>query len=91
LNIDELTHLFVDNINEQNLKIIGGVEFLIDEKFDNFTQNLKYVIETNTKVKIKKSFETKIFKSKLIRFSEKIRLRFKIQTNAFKKFLIPRA
>ena len=29
LNIDELTHLFVDNINEQNLKLIEGIEFLV--------------------------------------------------------------
>ena len=66
LNIDELTHLFVDNINEQNLKLIEGIEFLVDEKFDKFTQNLNYVIETNTEVRIKKAFEAKIFKSKLM-------------------------
>jgi len=40
LSIDELTHLFIDNINEQNLKLIEGIEFLVEEDFDNFTQNL---------------------------------------------------
>ena len=44
LNIDELTLLFVDNINEQNLKLIEGIEFLVDEKIDKFTENLNYVI-----------------------------------------------
>jgi len=48
LNIDELTHLFVDNINEQNLKLIEGIEFLVEENFEDFTKNLNYVIETNT-------------------------------------------
>ena len=74
LNIDELTHLFVDNINEQNLKLIEGIEYLVDEKFEKFTENLNYVIETNTEVRIKKTFESKIFKSKLM-FSKADRLK----------------
>ena len=74
LNIDELTHLFVDNINEQTLKLIEGIEFLIDEQFEKFIENLMYVIETNTEVRIKKTFEAKIFKSKLM-FSKADRLK----------------
>ena len=83
LNIDELTHLFVDNINEQNLKLIEGIEFLVDEKFEEFTNNLKYVIETNTEVRIKKTFETKIFKSKLM-FSKADRLKLFTKINDIK-------
>lgn len=83
LNIDELTHLFVDNINEQNLKLIEGIEFLVDEKFENFRQNLKYVIETNTEVRIKKTFEAKIFKSKLM-FSKADRLKLFNKINDIK-------
>ena len=83
LSIDELTHLFVDNINEQNLVLIEGIEFLADEKFDKFTQNLKYVIETNTEVRIKKTFESKIFKSKLI-FSKADRLKLFNKINDIK-------
>ena len=83
LNIDELTHLFVDNINEQNLKLIEGIEFLVDEKFENFTQNLNSVIETNTEVRIKKTFESKIFKSKLM-FSKADRLKLFSKINDIK-------
>lgn len=83
LNIDELTHLFVDNINEQNLKLIEGLEFLVEEKFDNFTKNLNYVIETNTEVQIKKAFEAKIFKSKLM-FSKADRLKLFTKINDIK-------
>ena len=60
LSIDELTHLFMDNINEQNLRLIEGIEFLVQEDFDKFKKNLNYVIETNTEVQIKKKFESKI-------------------------------
>ena len=83
LNIDELTHLFVDNINEQNLTLIEGIEFLVDENFEKFTQNLNYVIETNTEVRIKKTFESKIFKSKLM-FSKADRLKLFNKINDIK-------
>ncbi|MBY9021084.1 MAG: DUF47 family protein [Candidatus Lokiarchaeota archaeon] len=83
LNIDELTHLFIDNINEQNLKLIEGIEFLVEENFDDFTKNLNYVIETNTEVQIKKAFETKIFKSKLM-FSKADRLKLFTKINDIK-------
>jgi hypothetical protein len=58
MNIDQLTHLFIDVINEQNLKLIEGVEHLVEEKFEKFRENLKTVIETNTEVQIKKKFES---------------------------------
>jgi len=74
LSIDELTHLFMDNINEQNLKLIEGIEYLVDNDFDNFKKNLNYVIETTTEIQIKKKFEYKIFKSKLM-FSKADRLK----------------
>ena len=83
LNVDELTHLFIDNINEQNLKLIEGIEFLVDENFEDFAKNLNYVIETNTEVKIKKVFEGKIFKSKLI-FSKADRLKLFTKINDIK-------
>jgi len=83
LSIDELTHLFIDNINEQNLKLIEGIEFLVEEDFDNFTQNLNYVIETNTEVRVKKAFESKIFKSKLM-FSKADRLKLFNKINDIK-------
>ena len=74
LSIDELTKLFMENIYEQNLKLIEGIEFLVQENFDKFKENLKYVIDTNTEVQIKKKFESKIFKSKLM-FSKADRLK----------------
>ncbi len=83
LNIDELTHLFVDNIKEQTLTLIEGIEFLVDEKFTNFTENLNSVIETNTEVQIKKAFEAKIFKSKLM-FSKADRLKLFSKINDIK-------
>ena len=74
LSIDELTKLFMDVINEQNLKLIQGIEYLVEENFKNFISNLNYVIDTNVEVHIKKKFESKIFKSKLM-FSKKDRLK----------------
>ncbi len=83
LSIDELTHLFMDVINEQNLKLIQGIEFLVEENFENFEKNLHYVIDTNTEVKIKKRFESKIFKSKLM-FSKADRLKLFNKINDIK-------
>jgi len=83
LNIDELTHLFMDNINEQNLKLIEGIESLVEENFDKFNNNMKYVIRTNTEVQIKKQFESKIFKSKLM-FSKADRLKLFTKINDIK-------
>ena len=83
LDIDDLTHLFMDNINEQNLKLIEGIEYLIEENFTNFEDNMNYVIETNTEVQIKKTFESKIFKSKLM-FSKADRLKLFTKINDIK-------
>lgn len=74
LSIDELTRLFIDNINEQNLQLISGIENLVEEDFDTFKKKLNYVIKTTTEVQIKKTFENKIFKSKLM-FSKADRLK----------------
>lgn len=74
LSIDELTRLFIDNINEQNLQLISGIESLVEEDFDTFKKKLNYVIKTTTEVQIKKAFENKIFKSKLM-FSKADRLK----------------
>ncbi|MFX1570706.1 MAG: DUF47 family protein [Promethearchaeota archaeon] len=83
LSIDELTQLFMDNINEQNLRLIEGIEFLVKEDFKKFKENMNYVIETNTEVLIKKKFESKIFKSKLM-FSKADRLKLFNKMNEIK-------
>jgi len=83
LSIDKLTHLFMDVINEQKLILIKVIEFLVDENFEGFEQNLQYVIDTNSEVKIKKRFESKIFKSKLM-FSKADRLKLFNQINGIK-------
>ena len=83
LSIDDLTHLFMDNINEQNIKLIEGIEFLVQENFDKFTENMEYVIGTSTEVQIKKKFESKIFKSKLM-FSKADRLKLFDKINDIK-------
>ena len=83
LSIDKLTHLFMDAINQQNIVLIEGIEFLVQENFDNFEKNLRYVIDTNTEVKIKKRFESKIFKSKLM-FSKADRLKLFNRINEIK-------
>ncbi len=83
LSIDELTQLFMDNINEQNLRLIEGIEFLVQENFKKFEENMHYVIDTNTEVQIKKKFESKIFKSKLM-FSKADRLKLFNKINDIK-------
>jgi len=82
-SIDDLTHMFMDVINDQNLKLIEGIEFLIKEDFDNFNKNLEYVIETQTELEVKKAFEEKIFKSKLM-FSKADRLKVFSKINDIK-------
>ncbi|MHA1689604.1 MAG: hypothetical protein ACTSUN_09765 [Promethearchaeota archaeon] len=74
LNIDELTELFADFINEQNLLLIQGIEYLVEEDFDNFERSLNSVIETAKEEEIKRTFESKIFKTKLM-FSKADRLK----------------
>ncbi|KKN45336.1 hypothetical protein LCGC14_0684170, partial [marine sediment metagenome] len=74
LSIDSLTHLYMDTIHEQNIKLIEGIEFLVEENFEEFQNNLNYVIKSDSEVRIKKKFESKIFKSKLM-FSKADRLK----------------
>ncbi|MCK4284858.1 MAG: hypothetical protein KAX18_01595 [Candidatus Lokiarchaeota archaeon] len=83
LNIDDLTHLFMDVINEQNLKLIEGIEFLVEENFESFEKNLQLVIDSHEEVRIKKRFESKIFKSKLM-FSKSDRLKLFTKINDIK-------
>ena len=73
----------MDNINEQNLKLIKGIEFLVQENFDKLKENLNYVIKTHTEIQIKKKFEAKIFKSKLM-FSKADRLKLFNKINDIK-------
>ena len=86
LNIDELTQLFMDNIHEQTIKLIKGIEFLVDENFEKFRGNMNYVIKTNTEVQIKKTFESRIFKSKLM-FSKADRLKLFTKINDIKNIV----
>ncbi len=74
LDINELTHLFANLIKEQNATLIQGIEYLVEEDFDNFKKSLKTVIETAKEEMTKKTFESKIFKSKLM-FSKADRLK----------------
>ncbi len=83
LKIDELTHLFMDTIKDQSLKLIEGIEYLIKEDFDNFIRNLNHVIQTKTEIQIKKAFEEKIFRSKLM-FSKADRLKVFSKINDIK-------
>lgn len=63
---DELTKMFTDRIYQQNLKLIEGLEYLINEDFENFEINLKYVIKTKTEIEIKKAFEAKLWKKRTV-------------------------
>ncbi|TXT57132.1 MAG: hypothetical protein BAJALOKI1v1_1860005 [Promethearchaeota archaeon] len=83
LSIDDLTHTFMDIIKEQTSVLIDGIESLIDENFKEVNNKLNYVIQTKTEVKIKKRFESKIFKSKLM-FSKADRLKIFSKINDIK-------
>ncbi|MCJ7650726.1 MAG: hypothetical protein MUP85_19115 [Candidatus Lokiarchaeota archaeon] len=82
-SIDELTRLFMDIINEQNLVLIEGIENLIEENYDQFIMNMNHVIDTTTEVQVKKVFESKIFTSKLM-FSKADRLKLFNKINDIK-------
>jgi len=84
LSIDDLTNEFMDNINNQNIMLIEGIEFLIEEDFENFNINLNIVIETKTEVEIKKTFEAKLFKSKRASFTKADRLKLFAKINDIK-------
>lgn len=83
LGIDELTHVFMDSIEKQTHILIDGIENLIQEDFDEYEKKLNIVIETATEVQIKKKFESKIFKSKLM-FSKADRLKVFSKINDIK-------
>lgn len=83
LSIDKLTHEFVDAIKEQTIELVEGIEYLINENYKNFKKNLNNVIKTSKEIKIKKTFETKLWKSKLI-FSKKDRLKVFSKINDMK-------
>ncbi len=83
-SIDELTHLFIDEINEQTLKLIEGIEYLIKEDYDNFKKNLNSVIETTAEVQIKKAFEEKLFKIRKASFTKADRLKLFAKINDIK-------
>ncbi|TFG22299.1 MAG: hypothetical protein EU532_14525 [Promethearchaeota archaeon] len=83
-SIDDLTHLFMDDIHEQTLKLIEGIEFLIKEDFENFSKNLNSVIETMAEIKIKKAFEEKLFKIRKASFTKADRLKLFAKINDIK-------
>jgi uncharacterized protein Yka (UPF0111/DUF47 family) len=76
--------LFMDDIHEQNLKLIEGIEYLIKEDFDNFIKNLNSVIVTTAEIKIKKAFEEKLFKIKKASFTKADRLKLFAKINDIK-------
>ena len=86
LKIDELTNLFAEKINEHTQKLIEGISYIITEDYDNFKKNMKYVIEPREELRIKKTFENKIFKSKLM-FSKADRLKIFSQINDIKNIV----
>jgi uncharacterized protein Yka (UPF0111/DUF47 family) len=83
LSVDKLTHMFMDSIKEQTFKLIEGIEYLTKEDFKSFKNNLNSVIQTKTEIQIKKAFEAKIFKSKLM-FSKADRLKVFSKINDIK-------
>jgi len=83
-NIDELTHMFMDSINEQNLKLIEGIEYLIEEDRDKFKKCISHVIQTTAEVQIKRVFEEKLFKSKKASFTKADRLKLFAKINDIK-------
>ncbi|MGQ4873134.1 MAG: hypothetical protein ACP6IY_03585 [Promethearchaeia archaeon] len=65
-SIDELTQMFMDKIHEQNIKLIEGIEFLIDERFYDFEVNLNFIIKSKAEIEIKKAFEEKLWKKRTV-------------------------
>ncbi|MBD3255134.1 MAG: hypothetical protein GF383_08570 [Candidatus Lokiarchaeota archaeon] len=82
-SIDELTEIFSEKIGDQTLILIKGIKNLIREDFDSFEENLELVIESSKEVQIKKAFEKKIWKSKLM-FSKADRLKILSKINDMK-------
>ena len=82
-SINDLTHLFMDIIHEQNIILIEGIEALVKNNFIKFKNNLECVAQTTTEVQVKKVFESKIFKAKLM-FSKADRLKLFSKINDIK-------
>jgi len=56
----------MNKTTKQNMKIIRAIDHLIIENFEEFEKDLKYVIETKKEEEIKRAFESKIWKSKMM-------------------------
>jgi uncharacterized protein Yka (UPF0111/DUF47 family) len=82
-SINELTHLFMDIIHEQTILLIEGIEALVKNDFTIFKNNLECVTQTTTEIQVKKAFESKIFKAKLM-FSKADRLKLFSKINDIK-------
>ena len=82
-SIDELTRLFIDIINQQSILLIEGIEALVKNDHSKFRRNMENVIKTSSEIQVKKVFESKIFKSKLM-FSKADRLKLFSKINDFK-------
>jgi len=66
MKIDEITQYFMNKTTKQNMKLIRAIGHLIIEDFEEFEKDLKYVIETKKEEEIKRAFESKIWKSKMM-------------------------
>ena len=83
-SIDKLTHIFMDSIHDQNIKLIEGIEYLIKQDFENFSLSLNDVIQTAKEDQIKKTFEKRLFKSKKSAFTKADRLKLFTKINDIK-------
>jgi len=83
LSISALTEVFADKILSDTQNLIKGIEFLTEENFEEFDQLLKHVIKSAKEVEIKKTFESKIWKAKLM-FSKTDRLKVFSKINDMK-------
>ena len=81
--IDELTRLFIDLINQQSIHLIEGIEALVKNDHTKFRKNMENVKKTSSEIQVKKVFESKIFKSKLM-FSKADRLKLFSKINDIK-------
>ena len=82
-SIDELTRLFIDIINQQSIHLIEGIEALVKNDHTKFRKNMENVKKTSSEIQVKKVFESKIFKSKLM-FSKADRLKLFSKINDIK-------
>jgi len=66
MKIDEITQYFMNKTTKQNMKLFRAIDYLIIENFEEFEKDLKYVIENKEEEEIKRVFESKIWKSKMM-------------------------